>query len=75
MDVFALDDDVAEGDAVILAHGFVVVAGDQHHMLAVAGSAQDLLHHGVLRWGPVDADRFMAQKSMMSPTRNRFSLS
>jgi hypothetical protein len=32
-----------------------VVAGNQHHLLAVAGAAQDFLHHGVLRRGPVDA--------------------
>ena len=55
VDVFEADLDVAEGNAVVLAHRLVVVAGNQHHALAVAGAAQDLLHHGVLRGGPVDA--------------------
>ncbi len=55
VDVLAPDFDVAEGNAVVFAHRLVVVAGDQHHALAVAGAAQDLLHHGVLRRGPMDA--------------------
>jgi hypothetical protein len=60
--------DVAENDAAVVAQRLVVVAGNEHHALAVAGAAQQFLHHGVLRRRPVDA-ALIAQKSMMSPIR------
>ena len=47
--------DVAEGGVEIAAQRLVVVAGNQHHALAVAGAAQQLLDDGVLRRRPVDA--------------------
>jgi hypothetical protein len=64
--------DVAEGDAAVVAQRLVVVAGNEHHPLAVARPAQQFLHHGVLRGVPVML-RLIAQKSMMSPIR--YSLS
>ena len=47
--------DIAENDAAVIAQRLVVIAGDEHHALAVARPAQQLLDHGVLRRRPVDA--------------------
>ncbi len=57
MHILRFEADVAERRADVLPQGFVVIAGNEDHLLAVAGAAQDLLHHGVLRTGPVDAAR------------------
>ena len=50
--VFADQGDIAETDADMFAQGLVVVARDEHHVLAVSRAAQDLLHDGVLRRRP-----------------------
>jgi len=51
----ALDADVAERGAVVLARRLVVVAGDEDHLHVVPGALQHLLHHRVLLLRPVDA--------------------
>jgi len=53
--VVALDLDVAEQRASVLARRLVVVARDEHHLHVVARALEDLLHEGVLRRGPVHA--------------------
>jgi len=53
--VVALDADIAEGRADVLAHGLVVVAGHEDHLHVVARALQHLLHHRVLVLRPVDA--------------------
>jgi hypothetical protein len=55
VDVFVDHLDVAEGGAVVLPQGLVVVAGDEEDLAVVAGAAQHLLHHRVLGRGPDDA--------------------
>lgn len=55
MDVIALDPDVAEGGADVLARRLVVVAGNEHDVHVLAREAQDLLHERVLRGRPVHA--------------------
>ena len=46
---------LGEQGADVLAHRLVVVAGHEDHLHVVARALEDLLHHGVLRRGPVDA--------------------
>jgi len=53
--VVALDADVAERSADVLARRLVVVARDEYHVRILARAAQDLLHQGVLRARPVHA--------------------
>jgi hypothetical protein len=53
--VFGSQFDVAESSIYILAQRFIMVAGNQHHALAVACPAKQFLHNGVLCWRPVDA--------------------
>jgi hypothetical protein len=48
-------EDLAERDPVVLAQRFVVIARNQHDMLAVACATQNLLHDRILRRRPVDA--------------------
>jgi hypothetical protein len=48
------DVDIAEGGLAVVAQCLVVVAGDEHDPLAMAGPSQHLLHHRVLRGVPVD---------------------
>ena len=47
--------DIAENDAAILAQHLVVVAGNEHHPVAMPGPAQQFLDDGVLGLRPVDA--------------------
>ena len=53
--VVALDLDVAEQRADMLARRFVVVARNEDDLHVVARALQDLLHEGVLRLRPVHA--------------------
>ena len=46
--------DAAEGHAGVVAQDFVVVAGDEHDALAVAGAPQQLLDHRVVGRHPAD---------------------
>ncbi|MPN10482.1 hypothetical protein SDC9_157777 [bioreactor metagenome] len=55
MDDFVDHLDIAEDDAAILAQRLVVVAGNEHHPLAMPRPAQQLLDHRVLRLRPADA--------------------
>jgi len=47
--VVALDADAAEHRPDVLARRFVVIAGHEHHLDAMAGALEDLLHYRVLR--------------------------
>ena len=55
MHVIALDPDVAERGADVLARGLIVIAGHEHDVHALARVTQDLLHQRVLRGRPVHA--------------------
>ena len=66
--------DIAEGGTHVLAQRLVMIPRDEHHLGALARRSQHFLHHGVLG-GVQWMLRFIAQKSMMSPTRKRFSAS
>ena len=54
MDEFADHLDVAERGVDIFAQSLVMVARNQHHLIAVTRPAQHLLHQGVLQRRPVD---------------------
>ena len=54
VDVLADHADVAERGVDVLAQGFVMVAGNQHHLIPAPRPSQHFLHHGVLLRRPVD---------------------
>ena len=55
VDVLLAHENLAEGDPVVLAQRFVVVARNQHDMLTVSRATQNLLHDRILCRRPVDA--------------------
>ena len=57
VDRLLFDFDIAEADPGVFAQHLVVVAGNQHHVLAVPRPAENFLHHGVVRRRPLDAAR------------------
>ena len=55
MDGVALDGDAAEARAAIIAHGLVVIAGNEDDVVALAHAAKQLLQHVVMGLRPVGA--------------------
>jgi len=55
MHQFLGDQDAAEGHAVVIAQGIVVIARHQHDAGSLAGLAQDLLHHVIVALRPEPA--------------------
>lgn len=63
--------DIAEDDTAVVAQCFVVVAGNEHHPLAVARPAQQFLHHRVLGLRPADT---AAHRPEVDDVANQVSL-
>ena len=55
MDGVPLDGDAAELRAAIIAHGLVVIAGDEDEVVALAHAAEQLLQHVVMGLRPIGA--------------------